>query len=193
MKTEAIIFDLYGTLIYTEHKSNSYLDFFRSLDLSKIEQSFWRQKIMTENFDSFQTLRDLIRPNSNLYVDKWQWEVLEELKRTKLFDDTEFVLNELSKRFEIYLISNIATPYKQCFYGLGLDRWIKEPVFSCDVGFKKPSSEIYQIIIEKSGLNPGRLLMIGDSQKCDYLGPRSLGIQSILKDKPLKLILDSII
>ena len=83
-----------------------------------------------------------------------------------MFDDTEFVLNELSKRYDLYLISNIATPYKECFYNLGLDRWIKDPIFSCDVGYSKPDPNIFKIVIEKSGLQPGQLLMIGDW--CDH-------------------------
>lgn len=43
---------------------------------------------------------------------------------THLFDDTEFVLEQLSKRYGWYLISNIATPYKECFYNLGLRSYL---------------------------------------------------------------------
>jgi HAD superfamily hydrolase (TIGR01549 family) len=192
MKTKSIIFDLYNTLLYTEYKAKPYLNLFRTLGLTKEEMNFWRDKVMSENF-SFEELKEEIRPGSNVYTTQYEYDVKEENESTHLFDDTEFVLNELSKRYDLYLISNIATPYKECFYNLGLDRWIKDPIFSCDVGYSKPDPNIYKIVIERSGLQPGQLLMIGDSVRSDYEGALNCGIKSILKDKPLKLILPDLI
>lgn len=188
MKTKSIIFDLYNTLLYTKYKAKPYLNLFRSLGLTKEEMNFWRDRVMTENFSSFEELKQAIKPGSTVYTGQYEYDVKEENESTHLFDDTEFVLNELSKRYDLYLISNIATPYKQCFYNLGLDRWIKDPIFSCDVGYSKPDSKIYDIVIQKSGLQPGQLLMIGDSVRADYEGALGCGIKAILKDKPLKLI-----
>ena len=192
MKTKSIIFDLYNTLLYTEYKAKPYLNLFRTLGLTKEEMNFWRDKVMSENF-IFEELKEAIRPGSNVYTTQYEYDVKEENESTHLFDDTEFVLNELSKRYDLYLISNIATPYKECFYNLGLDRWIKDPIFSCDVGYSKPDPNIYKIVIERSGLQPGQLLMIGDSVRSDYEGALNCGIKSILKDKPLKLILPDLI
>lgn len=192
MKTKSIIFDLYNTLLYTEYKAKPYLNLFRTLGLTKEEMNFWRDKVMSENF-SFEELKEVIRPGSNVYTTQYEYDVKEENESTHLFDDTECVLNELSKKYDLYLISNIATPYKECFYNLGLDRWIKDPIFSCDVGYSKPDPNIYKIVIERSGLQPGQLLMIGDSVRADYEGALNCGIKSILKDKPLKLILPDLI
>jgi HAD superfamily hydrolase (TIGR01549 family) len=193
MKTKAIIFDLYNTLLYTKHKTKPYLNLFRSLGLSKEEMNFWRDKVMTENFNSFEDLKNTINPSSNVYVEKYEYDVQEENDSTHLFDDTKFVLDELFKRYDLYLISNIATPYKKCFYNLGLDKWFREPIFSCDVGCSKPDPKIYDIVIQKSGLQPGQLLMIGDSVKADFEGSMNCGIKAILKDKPLKLILPNLV
>ena len=148
---------------------------------------------MSENFNSFEELKETIKPGSNVYTTQYEYDVKEENQSTHLFDDTEFVLSELSKRYKLYLISNIATPYKECFYNLGLDKWIKDPIFSCDVGYSKPDPKIYDIVIEKSGLQPGQLLMIGDSVRADYEGALSCGIKAILKDKDLKLILPKLV
>ena len=133
MNTKAIIFDLYNTLLYTEYKAKPYLNLFRSLGLTKEEMNFWRDKVMSENFNSFEELKETIKPGSNVYTIQYEYDVKQENESTHLFDDTEFVLSELSKRYKLYLISNIATPYKECFYNLGLDKWIKDPIFSCDV------------------------------------------------------------
>jgi putative hydrolase of the HAD superfamily len=193
MKTRGIIFDLYGTLIYTSVKKKPYLNLFRSLGLTKEEINFWRDKVMSENFSSFEELKTKIKPESSIYTDQYEYDVKEEIQSTHLFEDSEFVLNELSKRYKLYLISNIATPYKQCFYNLGLDKWIDDPIFSCDVGYSKPNPNIYEIVVKKSGLQPGQLLMIGDSLRSDYEGARNCGIESILKNKPLKLILPDLV
>jgi putative hydrolase of the HAD superfamily len=193
MKTKAIIFDLYNTLLYTEYKPKPYLNLFRSLGLTKEEMNFWRDKVMTENFYSFEDLKESIKPGSKIYTEKYEYDIIQEIESTHLFDDTKFVLSELSKRYELYLISNIATPYKVCFYNLGLDEWIEEPIFSCDVGYSKPDSKIYEIVIQKSGLQPGQLLMIGDSMRADYEGALSCGVKAILKDRPLKLILANLV
>ena len=193
MKTKAIIFDLYNTLLYTKYKAKPYLNLFRSLGLTKEEMNFWRDRVMTENFSSFEELKQAIKPGSTVYTGQYEYDVKEENESTHLFDDTEFVLNELSKRYDLYLVSNIATPYKECFYNLGLDRWIKDPIFSCDVGYSKPDSKIYDIVIQKSELQPGQLLMIGDSVRADYEGSINCGIRSILKNKSLKLILHELI
>jgi FMN phosphatase YigB (HAD superfamily) len=190
---KAIIFDLYNTLLYTEYKAKPYLNLFRTLGLTKEEMNFWRDKVMSENYNSFEELKEAIRPGSNVYTGQYEYDIKNENESTHLFDDTEFVLEQLSKRYDLYLISNIATPYKECFYNLGLDKWIKDPIFSCDVGFSKPDPQIYDILIKKSGLSANQLIMIGDSVKADYEGALNCGIKAILKDKPLKLILPTLI
>ena len=193
MKTKAIIFDLYNTLVYTQYKAKPYLNLFRTLGLTKEEMNFWRDRVMTTNFDSFEELKKSIKPHSDVYTGQYEYDIKDENQSTHLFDDVEFVLSELSKRYELYLISKIASPYKECFFNLGLDRWIKEPIFSCDVGYSKPDKRIYELVIEKSGLQPSQLLMIGDSVKADYQGALDSGIKAILKDKPLKLILPNLV
>jgi putative hydrolase of the HAD superfamily len=193
MKTRGVIFDLYNTLIFTRVKKNPYLNLLKSLNLTKEEIVFWRNEIMTKNFNSFEEIKKLINQESTLYTSQFEYDVKQEIENTKVFDDTEFVLNRLSKNYELFLISNLATPYKHCFYNLGLDRWIKDPIFSCDVGHLKPDSEIYQIVIDKSGFQPNQLLMVGDSIRSDFRGAKKMKIQAILKNDSLKHILKDLI
>jgi len=191
--TRGIIFDLYNTLIITTNRINPYINFFESLGLTKEEMTIWRRIVMTENFSSFEELAKAIRPNMNIYTEKYEYEIMEEVKSTHLFDDTEFVLSQLSKKYELFLLSNISTPYKKCFYDLNLDKWISDPFFSCDLGYRKPEKELFNIVIEKSGIDPKNLLMIGDSKISDYEGALNAGIPAILKDKPLSIIMTNLI
>lgn len=66
--TKGIIFDLYGTLLETKVKTKPYLKLFRSLGLTKEEMSLWSHKVQTENFSSFEELKELIKPGSTIYT-----------------------------------------------------------------------------------------------------------------------------
>lgn len=193
METKSIIFDLYNTLLYTASKKKPYLNMFRELGLTKGEMNYWRDIVMTKNFNSFEELKNQIKPNSTIDTKKYEFDIKEEIESTHVFDDTYYILDILSKKYDLYLLSNITTPYKVCFYNLGLDKWIKFPFFSCDLGYRKPQPEIYDIVIKYSKLNANELLMIGDSVRSDYEGAMNNGIKAILKDKPLKLIIGDLI
>ncbi len=189
--TKAIILDLYDTLIYTSSKKRPYLNLLNSLGLTKQEITYWIDKALTENYQTLKDFRNEIS-KSNINIDKFEDQLEIEIETTHVFDDTFSFLENLSSKYELYLLSNLATPYKEPFYKLGLDKFIKEPFFSCDCGFKKPDFNFYNLIIKKTGLNPDELLMIGDNLKSDYEGAQNSGIKAILKNKPLSLILSEI-
>ena len=74
------------------------------------------------------------------------------------------------------------------YFDLGLQNHIEKYFFSCELGHRKPSKEIYSIVVEYSGLDRSQILMIGDSVTSDYQGAKNSGLHSILKDKPLSVI-----
>ena len=190
--TKSIIFDLYNTLIYSDLRLKPYLEFFREMDLNKEEQSLWRDRVMTENFGSFEDLAKEIDPSRKIYASKYDYLVEKENKQTFVFDDTYQVLDFLSKKYRIFLLSNISTPYKECFYNLGIDRWIETPFFSCDIGYRKPNPKAFLHVLESVGMKPSDTVMIGDSRHSDFEGASSVGIRSILKDKPLSDLISEI-
>jgi putative hydrolase of the HAD superfamily len=192
MQTKAIIFDLYNTLIYTSVKRKPYLDLFRQLGLTKEEMSYWINQVMIKNYSYLQEIVEEIKPGQFVYTQQFERDIQEEIESTHVFEDTYSVLESLSKKYKLYLLSNISTPYKECFYNLKLDRWIDNPFFSCDIGYRKPQPEAFDVIIKHSGLHPKQILMIGDSQRSDYEGALNCGIKSILRDKPLSIILSEI-
>lgn len=182
---KAIIFDLYNTLIYTKDRRNPYVDFFNSLGLTKGEIKVWLDEVLTNNYENFDEILQVIKPNTFLYTDKWDWEVKQEVEHTHVFDDTYFVLDKLKPKYKLYLLSNISTPYKEAFYNLKLDQYFDDVFFSCDIGYRKPKLEAFQYVIEKTGYKPNQMLMIGDSVTSDLKGATDAGIPAILKNKPL--------
>ena len=55
-------------------------------------------------------------------------------------------------------------------------------VYSCDVKFRKPSREIFNIALEQAGLTAAETLYIGDSIAADIRGANAAGLISVLKD-----------
>lgn len=59
-----------------------------------------------------------------------------------------------------------------------------EPIIvSSEVGFQKPDEEIFNIAIERCGLNANEIVFVGDSIRLDYFPSRKTGIKSILIDR----------
>ncbi len=175
---KAVIFDLYGTLLYIKEKTNPYYRLFKKwkVDLRKAKDS-----ALTKNWENLQELAKEWGGNQSVNLELYQKDLEAELASTQLYCETKEVLEELRNRgIKIGVISNLASPYRKPFFDLGLDQLVDHYIFSCDVGVKKPSPEIYQLMIDKWSFSPAEILMVGDSPKCDFLGPKSLGINAIL-------------
>jgi len=193
---KAIIFDLYDTLIYSSVKLKPYKKFFLNAGLTLEELNDCVNMVMIKEFKNFEELKNRIKPDLKVDLSVFENDLKEELESTVLFDDTLEVLEQLSKKYELFLFSNLATPYKQPFYSLGLDAYIKNPYFSCEIGYKKPDLNGYDYVaseIEKlTGIEKKDLLMVGDNKVSDFQGAQNAGIKARLKDKDLSFILNDL-
>ncbi len=175
---EAIIFDLYDTLVRLGRETNPYRQFFELLPANLISYEDYRKLVMTRNFDSFEEIGSYLGQN-RLAIKDLEKELVEEVKAIELFEDVAPGLEILSQNFELYLLSNLASPYKKPCYTLGLDKWISAFFFSCDIGHIKPSSEAYRYLLTAIDKKAEQVLMVGDSYKSDVEGPQKCGIQSL--------------
>lgn len=190
---KAIIFDLYNTLIYTKERRSPYVDFFSSLGLTKGEIRVWLDEILTNNYNSFDEILKVVKPEASIFTQKYDYEIQNEIENTVVFDDTYSTLDRLRKKYKIYLLSNISTPYTKAYYDLKLDQYIDKPFFSCDIGYRKPQKESFESVLKDTGLKPSEVIMIGDSLGSDFNGAQGVGIKAILKDKPLSIITQDLI
>jgi len=53
-------------------------------------------------------------------------------------------------------------------------------VFSSMVGRRKPAPEMYRAALDAIGIEPERVLFVGNRVREDYEGPRSLGMQAVI-------------
>jgi len=190
---KAIIFDLYNTLIYTKNRRSPYVDFFSSLGLTKGEIRIWLDEILTNNYNNFEEILNVVKPGVDIYTQKYDYEIQQEIEETVVFDDVYSTLERLKKKYKIYLLSNISTPYTKAYYDLKLNQYIDKPFFSCDIGYRKPQKEAFEFVLKETGLNKNQVIMIGDSLGSDFNGAQNVGIKAILKDKPLSIITQDLI
>jgi putative hydrolase of the HAD superfamily len=105
-----------------------------------------------------------------------------------IFDDTIAVLGELKKEgIKCGLVSNTIFP-ERCHLGdlarFGINRFLDFTLFSSTFGYRKPHPSIYYRAIELMALPKERLVFVGDMYREDYIGPREVGIKSVLKYRP---------
>ena len=177
---EIIVFDLYNTLIKIKEKGSE--SYFRAIfnqikNELNLSPSIFFEQVLTTNLDDLikrwpRSFEHAIRDNKHL--------LQQEIKSVEKFEETQEVLLNLSKMYPLFLISNLATPYKQGYYDSDIDQYFEKAIFSCDVGLKKPNKDIFKIIENETGKSNDQILMIGDSTQADIEGPRRLNWNTIL-------------
>jgi len=101
-----------------------------------------------------------------------------------LFDDVLPALNELRKRGLILgLISNVDKDTTSLLDDLGLTEWLRVVVTSQEVGFTKPSPEIFREAVKRAGIQPHEAIYVGDQYQIDGVGANQAGMKGILIDR----------
>jgi putative hydrolase of the HAD superfamily len=99
------------------------------------------------------------------------------------------VLKRLHEKYKLGLISNFAIP--ECVWKL-LDRFRLKTFFdvviiSGEVNKRKPSPEIFRMALRRLAVKASRTAFVGDMLDLDVMGPKSVGMKTILiKRRPMK-------
>jgi HAD superfamily hydrolase (TIGR01549 family) len=184
---EAVVFDLYGTLAYIANNTKPYHRLLREMQPTPDEARMASVLALTEDFHSFSDFIRKIRRGALVDIQSYEKEIAQEVASVKLFPDTIPTLKRVKDNdISIGLISNLASPYVKPFFDLGLDKYVDIPLFSCHAGLRKPDSRIYDLMLSSFGVDPSRVLIVGDNPNSDVSVPKSLGMQSILLDRSNK-------
>ena len=62
---------------------------------------------------------------------------------------------------------------------LGLDRYFESTAVSCDLGYMKPHAKIYEHVLGEMGVEPGEVVMVGDSLRADVQASQALGMVGV--------------
>ncbi len=130
------------------------------------EQDFWQE--LTDKKTNLP--RDL-------FHDFW---IREYFKRVKIHENVLQLVDELKKNgYKVGLISNTIMPHVREIRKRGGYKRFDPVILSCEVGFRKPKREIYEIALKKLGLKPEECVFVDDLQE-NVEGAKTVGIKAFL-------------
>jgi len=83
------------------------------------------------------------------------------------------------------VISNFDYRLYRILDGLGLGRWFDSITISSEVGYAKPSAQLFKTALERHRLQPGEAIHVGDSEHLDLAGASAAGLAAVLLDRKL--------
>ncbi|UVL43867.1 HAD family hydrolase [Pseudomonas moraviensis] len=184
----AVIFDVFGTLLEIRNRQNPY----RQLLRIGAKQG---RRASPNDLRLIMALNGGLRDAADAFgisLSSAELASLEcmlelELASIRPFDDAMPAIELLQKQeIKVAACSNLAGPYCVKVRSLlpGLDGY----ALSAELGLLKPDPGMYRSTYSMLGILPGQekpeqVAMIGDSRRCDALGPRALGIQGYHLDR----------
>ena len=176
---EAVIFDLFDTLIHLKRDTNPYLQLCRTIgDSSRIRESLVVDAATLADFC------DHLGVSHPPNLSTIQRDLDADIDHAETFPDSLAALHALRERgLRVALISNLASPYKRAVVRLELESHFDAILYSCDLGFAKPDPNIYLDALMKLNASAESTLMVGDSQRSDVDGPMAVGIRGLLIDR----------
>lgn len=202
---KAIFFDAMGTLFYLTHSVGHHYALVANelglkLDVTKLDRAFvnaWnsmpRREPITgprENDDKdwWRHLVDLVindvAPNlSELDCDNFfeiAYEHFAEAGVWELYPEVADVLEKLSARFQLAVISNFDGRLRLILEHLGISKLFKHVFISSEIGTDKPDPEIFLRALKFMKLAPSEVLHVGDDPERDWRAAISAGL-SIFK------------
>ncbi|MDD1507714.1 HAD family hydrolase [Pseudomonas sp. CNPSo 3701] len=185
MKTTAVIFDVFGTVISIEDRRNPHLQLLRlGREHGRRPRPGDMQMIMTYELGWEELARCLDIRVSHEQLQHLAEELEAEVSSMQVCSDAAQAIALLqSAGVKVGLCSNLASGYGPAVRELlpGLDAY----GFSYEIGAMKPNPIIYHSVCRDLGVQPGqqllgnRVVMIGDSIKCDRDGARAAGIAGL--------------
>ena len=101
-------------------------------------------------------------------------------KKNKLFPHTIEVLNCLSVKYKLHIITNGFHNVQHIkLKHSGLSSYFDKIITSEQVGVKKPNPKIFKYALQQANANVKESIMIGDDVEVDVLGAEQIGIQGV--------------
>jgi putative hydrolase of the HAD superfamily len=208
MQVEAVLFDLFNTLILLEDDDSFYIP-----SLKKLHE-FLVGKNVNVSFETFKRVyfevrdrlyteaeKDLKEPHFNVRISLTLQKLGYDLgvshptvvgatnvfcgefeRYTRLDEDAVNILQILKRKCKLGIVSNFAIP--ECALSLlkkhGLREFFDVVVVSAQINIRKPSPQIFEKALKKLGIDASRAVFVGDTPSMDIKGARNAGIKAIL-------------
>jgi len=204
---KAVLFDLYGTLVYEERDEeeqyrfkayNRLIDYLKSLGYNvsinyfiKIynnifEKCLERIKGTLNELDMIYVYWNIFKnlgiiPSLNLVKNCLDIFYTMEVRSVKIFPDTLSILNYCRKRsFKTAIVSNATIRFEYVISHLKLSNYFDVLMASYKILKVKPHPEIYLKTLNLLNISPQNAVMIGNSPLSDIIGAKKVGLKAIL-------------
>jgi putative hydrolase of the HAD superfamily len=214
MHVKAVLFDLFDTLLLIRRTDDFYtpalkrMHQFLSQNGVKVPFDVFEQTyIQTRDELYAQTEANLEEPHFDVRVSLtlkrlgYNYEVSNSLvkaatgefcdefmKFVSIDKDARIVLQELSRKYRLGVISNFAVP--ECVDKLmklqGLEGWFEVILVSGAVNRRKPSQDIFKQGIQTMGVAAGDVVFVGDTLEADIDGAKSVGLRAVYIQRRLE-------
>lgn len=194
MKYEAVIFDLFGTLVANLHYGE-YQGVLKQM-ASALTVSFdafqqlWSETARERSLGVFQTSEDNIQyicKNLKVATDDTKLELVTKIKNNYVSNvmrpeqDTIDTLSYLrSKGMKIGLISNCSPETPLIWIETPLAPLVDVALFSSSVGIRKPDPRIYRQATEQLAVKPESCMYVGDGDSQELSGAARVGMHPVL-------------
>ncbi len=103
------------------------------------------------------------------------------LEFCRLVPGTTEMLATLKSRYPLGLLSNFTHPpaAQAILDNLGITSFFDVVLISGELGYRKPHSSVFRILVEKLGVDPEELVYVGDDPEPDIDGACSVGIRPV--------------
>ena len=182
---KAVVFDAFGTVIDYPVKLSPYALLRRHW---RSEQGF-KQACLTQNI----ALPDLLQ---QLELDtlwpEMQSLLAQERMHLALYPEVPEVMKKLQQlQVKTAICSNLAHAYGTDVRRLLPD--VDATILSYEAGHAKPEMAIYALVEQQLHVPKEQILFVGDTQRCDYDGPKAYGFQAAHLQRHLGQDLHSIV
>lgn len=193
-----IILDFGGVIINIDYKKTEQA--FIDLGITDFAERY-SQMQQTEIFDELETGKidkqafiSAIRKMSGKdisdqqIIDAWDAMLLDiPLRRLQ-------ILQQLQLHFDLFLLSNTNEIHEEAFNKIlksqcgfnSMAVFFDKVYFSHRVGLRKPNKEIFQLILDQTGIDPAKTLFVDDSPQ-HIEAAKTLGIQTIYLEKGMTI------
>ena len=184
MTPDAILFDLYGTLVKASTRP-----FSRGVPSALgISRRPWiellRSGLVTRSFDDSAAfaayVAEHLAPGQVEAATATCLALIDaECAAVDAIPGAPSLLAFLKRRgIKLGVVSNLASPFKAPVATLGLGETFDTLAYSCDEGLAKPEPGIYQRALARLDVQPAAALFVGDNQLNDVQTPASLGMRT---------------
>lgn len=177
---KAVLLDVFGTLVEIQDRCRPYTQLLRLAgQAGRTPQPDDAAQIMSMKGDIWTIAAWLGLSLSPIQHDEISAALQRELTSVRIFPDVIPVLRALQENgIMLGLCSNLAEPYSAPALSL-LPFEFDAYVWSFEVGAIKPEHRMYAAASRLLRLNPGEILMVGDTYDADCLGPRQFGMRAL--------------